>query len=358
MTIYGIDLHPRYQAGINIERARAEGVEFMAVKVSDGTSTTPFEGAFDWLRRGQACGMLCLGYHYLQPGNEPAQAQVFASQLARAGVPGMVDAEALTAAGRPSLTVPGVRSFVDHALAFGVRVPLLYLPRWYHQRLGNPSLVGLPTLWASSYPSRSTGSPAQLYPAVTRDRWAGYGGLPVGLLQFAETGVVAGKTPVDLNAYLGTRDQLAGLLGITPTTHTPEPLPVQASARRPDLEDTSMFHRTPAPDDWTSAKDTWPAERISVGLDPPGGWGGRAILKVTTSEPGGWIHEAQWWRRHGTGVGTPNAPHDPVPISPIPGGNERFVGFQLEIEVPARCDEIALRLAAPGGVHIAPYYER
>lgn len=90
MPIWGVDLHPRYQAGISIEQIRAEGVDFVAVKVSEGVSSSYLAaGSADFLRRGKAAGLLCLGYHYLRPGTEDAQARVFAA-------PGTPDAPRFT----------------------------------------------------------------------------------------------------------------------------------------------------------------------------------------------------------------------------------------------------------------------
>jgi hypothetical protein len=157
MGVYGVDIHPRFQAGISIEEIRREGFDFMAVKVSEGLDGSYLvAGSADFLRRGGAAGLLCLGYHYLHAGDEDTQAKVFAEALRAAGVPGMLDAEALASDGRaPTLTVAGIRGFLDACGRLGARVPLLYLPHWYWERLGRPSLAGLPPLWGSSYVSPS-----------------------------------------------------------------------------------------------------------------------------------------------------------------------------------------------------------
>ena len=57
------------------------------------------------------------------------------------------------------------------------------------------------------------------------------------------------------------------------------------------------------------------------------------------------------------GVGSPNAPHSPVGIS-LGGQQERFVGLGWELVPPECADELDLIIAAPGGVHIFPVYER
>ncbi|HZS22928.1 MAG TPA: GH25 family lysozyme, partial [Pseudonocardiaceae bacterium] len=149
MGIFGVDIHPRFQAGISIEEIRREGVDFMAVKVSEGTDQSYLAlGSGDFLRRGRTAGLLCLGYHYLHPGDEDVQAKVFTEALSSSGVPGLLDAEALAADGQtPTLSVAGIHSFVDACTRLGARVPLLYLPRWYWDRLGRPALAGLPPLW-------------------------------------------------------------------------------------------------------------------------------------------------------------------------------------------------------------------
>lgn len=221
--IYGIDVHPDFQRGLNIEQVRAEGIDFMAVKLSEGTGTF---GGLDWIRRGQACGLLSLGYHYLRSGNEVAQAAVFSQQLAAAGgVPGMLDTEAVTAVGQtPTLTVTGIHRFLDACASNGARVPLLYLPRWYWQRMGSPDLAGLPSLWASSYVS-GTGYASVLYEGVTPRFWAAYGGLPVAVLQFTDHALIAGQR-IDADAYLGTRDDFTKLINAAdPRPPAPDPGP-------------------------------------------------------------------------------------------------------------------------------------
>lgn len=212
MILYGPDLHPQYQAGIDIEQIAAEGCGFLACKVSEGTNVYD---SLDWLRRGQAAGMIALGYHYLRPGDETAQAATFAGQLARAGhVPGMLDAEALAADGStPTLTVESIRRFLAECARLGARVPLIYLPRWYWQRMGSPDLTGFPMLWASSYVAGG-GHPGDLYAAVTPRYWAAYGGLPVAVLQFTDCAQIAGRE-IDCSAYLGTREQFASLVSAT-----------------------------------------------------------------------------------------------------------------------------------------------
>src|SRR6185312_10909076 len=185
--------------------------DFMACKVSQGTG---LYDSISWLQRGRACGLLSLGYHYLNPGNTDAQARTFADQLRRAGVPGMLDAEAIDSAGHATLTIGEIFTFIEYATKrYGAKVPLLYLPRWYWQRIGSPVLAGLPQLWASSYPSTQPGFASILYSNVGVDRWGSYGGNNVSVLQFTDKGIVAGRQ-IDCNAFQGTRDDFAGVINV------------------------------------------------------------------------------------------------------------------------------------------------
>jgi hypothetical protein len=212
--IYGVDIHPRFQAGISIEEIRREGFDFMAVKVSEGTDASYLAaGSADFLHRGGAAGLLCLGYHYLTAGDEDAQASVFAKALDTAGVPGMLDAEALAADGQtPTLMITGIRSFAAACRRLSARVPLLYLPHWYWDRLGRPSLAGLPALWASSYVSVASAPASVMYQSLAPGSWDSYGALGVEVLQFTDRAQVAGQL-IDADHYLGTREEFAALIG-------------------------------------------------------------------------------------------------------------------------------------------------
>lgn len=283
--IFGVDVHPQFQAGLDIERVRSEGFDFLAAKVSQGTTTY---NSMDWLRRGQECGLLCLGYHYLEPGNEVAQARVFAAQLRAAGVPGMLDAEYPLANG-DTLTVPGIRSFLTAVRSFGGQVPLVYLPHWYWQRMGSPDLSGLPGLWASSYVTGS-GFASDLIESVTPRYWASYGHLPVAVLQFTDEGLVAGQS-IDVDVFPGTRDELAALLaggGVPNFTDGTQRKDLTMSAYRldPTPIPTGATATTPIDGTWEAVEDTITAP------GPAGGWRGRILQHLTFGFRGGFIQEA------------------------------------------------------------------
>lgn len=201
--LFGIDVHTRYQAGLDIEQVAREGFTWITVKVSQGLSDTWATAADDWLRRGEATGMLTFAYHYLTTADASQQARV--ARTAARGRPVMLDVE--TGSG----DITQVRRFLDAAAREGIRVPLVYLPRWYHQQIGSPSLVGLPPIVSSRY-RVATGYATQIYAGVPATWWDSYGGGDVRVLQFTDRATVAGKA-IDANAFRGTRDELAALLG-------------------------------------------------------------------------------------------------------------------------------------------------
>lgn len=338
MVLLGIDVHPDFQRGLDIEQVRREGFDFMACKVSQGTGVYNSQ---DWLRRGRACGLLCFGYHYLQPGDEVAQARVFAQQLKTAGVPGMLDAEYPTPNG-DTLTVAGIKAFLAAAAGFGAHVPLLYLPHWYWQRMGSPDLTGLPHLWGSSYVGGS-GYASALYGSVIPVWWAAYGNRPVAVLQFTDKALVAGQR-IDADAYGGTREQLAALIGATVTP-----------GHRKDRHTMDQLPPTTPPLDPNSAPASWPQRNFDVAFDLAGGWEGECAIAFggqdwggrTTDRTRSFLYLASWMLANG----------DLVPVDAThtaKGGGQAVTAHTIAgpWQAPHGAIGITLNGAWPGGGYV------
>ncbi len=203
MTIFGIDISNNNGSGIDMNQVRAEGFDFVFCKVSEGDSFT------DWTWPGyrdaaRAAGLLTLGYHYVIAGDDPdAQAGRFADN--GGGNVAMLDHEANSG---------GIGEFWSVVNAFnrrGIEVVRSYIPRWYWAgAMGGGDLSRVPGLIASSYVS-AWGYASAIYPGDGAAGWAPYGGGTPDILQFSDRGLVAGNW-VDINAFRGTRDQLAALL--------------------------------------------------------------------------------------------------------------------------------------------------
>lgn len=211
MTIYGVDIHPTFQAGINIEQIAREGFSYVCVKASQGTSSSWADGAAAWAGRAEAAGMVGFVYHWLT-GADPA-AQVRTAKAAARGRAVMLDVEESPA------NADTARRFCAEAAAVGLPVPLLYLPRWYWSGIGSPTLAGLPPLVASHYVS-GTGYASSLYANVPGSWWDGYGDGAVAVLQFSDRAQVAGYQ-IDADAFGGTIEDLRALI----YRQTPPPPP-------------------------------------------------------------------------------------------------------------------------------------
>jgi hypothetical protein len=206
VPLFGIDISHHQSSALSLAQCRREGVEFVFIKSSEGSSfVDPVFTAN--LNEARAAGLLVAAYHYVR-SNATAAAQVAnVARVVPKDVPVIPDVEANSGG------VPLVRDFVARLQGAGYTVPLTYLPRWYWQQLGSPSLAGLPSLWSSRYPDTVVGSIPDEYVDVPTSYWNGYGGLGVTVLQFTSSARVAGLQPIDANAYQGTRDQLAAALG-------------------------------------------------------------------------------------------------------------------------------------------------
>lgn len=297
--IYGVDIHRQFQAGINIEKIRCEGFDFMAAKV-------------------------------------------FAEGLRTAGVPGMLDAEALASNGcTPVLTVAGIRGFLDACRRLDARVS--HLPHWYWNRLGGPSLAGLPPLWASRYvsPGVASGPASVMYQSHAAAGWDAYGSLGVKVLQFTDRAQVAGRL-VDADHFRGTREQFAALIG--------------RPRRRKDHSEMDELPATAMPLDPDSDPRVWPQLNYDVGFDPAGGWEGGFAFGFGVQEwagrsvdaARGYLALASWIMADRT-----LSPVDPV-LTRDGDGQVIFAHNPIRTYgAPDGAVGVTLNYAAPGGAYVA-----
>lgn len=200
-----IDISHHQDKALDLARTRRDGCEACFIKAGEGSNFVDSEFSSN-LAEARAAGQLVAAYWY-QRSNASAGAHVALIQrTVPKDVPIILDVEANS--GGIGLT----RQLVDALRAAGYAVPLLYLPRWYWQQIGSPSLVGLPPLWSSRYPNNLVGLLANEWAEVPASFWSGYGGLSVAILQFTSSARIAGFAPLDASAFRGTRDELAAML--------------------------------------------------------------------------------------------------------------------------------------------------
>lgn len=215
MTIFGPDISS-YQQGLALSALRSAA--FVIAKATEGTYYT--DGDYQtWRRQAGSLGRPFIWYHFLSGEDARAQASHTAANVGDRSLPGMLDVEP-TGAHRP--TVAEAVAYADAAAAAGLRLRLVYLPNWYWQELGSPSLAPLAarglSLVSSSYPG-GTGSPAGLYPGDGAGGWRPYGGMTPLIYQYTDRATDGGKS-MDYNAFKGTAAQLLAALGAgsTPTS--------------------------------------------------------------------------------------------------------------------------------------------
>lgn len=208
-TIYGIDVSD-HQNGLPLAMAKAEGYKFCFIKATEGHTYRAkyFRSHLDDARKN---GLVVAAYLYVWWNSTPAQmADAFALHVGDNSIPCILDIE------ENSGTNPEHwKALIWELNARGYHVPMIYIPKWYWERVGKPSLAGLPPLWSSAYPAGG-GIGSAVYQKAGGDNgpgWAGYGGLNVAMWQFTEKASLGGgKWAVDGNAYKGTPEQLQAFL--------------------------------------------------------------------------------------------------------------------------------------------------
>lgn len=195
------------QRGISLR-----GTAAVACKVTEGAGY--FNPDYNRARSNAAAnGVFFFAYHFLTNGNAAAQA---AWCFAHAGkTPVMLDFE-------PSTTHPTMADavgFIDAYRKMGGVIYLLYLPHWYWQQIGSPSLAAFVQrgmkLVSSNYTAYSDNGPG----------WAAYGGMSPTVWQFSDRTPFNGFN-VDFNAFKGTLIEFKSIVrtGKLPAPVVPKPV--------------------------------------------------------------------------------------------------------------------------------------
>lgn len=191
MTLFGYDLS-NHNATPSLD-----GWDFVIAKSTEGTGYKDWRFA-DHIAAAQKAGLLVAAYHYVRGGDVDGQLANIRS-VVPLHIPVILDVE--DGAG----SIASVKALYRAVVAAGYSSPLIYLPRWYWQKIGSPDLTGLPPLWLSRYPDHTARARDVAYSMVGRQ--APFGGITSApLIQFT-------SSPLDQNAFEGTREQLAALLG-------------------------------------------------------------------------------------------------------------------------------------------------
>ena len=216
-TIFGVDIS-EHQDGMSLAAAKAQGMDFAILRLCDGTYR---DRTFrSHLADAESAGLLVSTYWYLRAPSEGStiaqQVDVIDQQMGgRRDLGVWIDVESV-AGDRKLLTGKDVWAAKRELEKRGYHVPGIYSGAWYWEQMpgGEPSMDGLGYLWVSSYGRNLTGKPRALYDGDGGNAHPGWS-YPLGdkrpdILQYGSNATVAGHT-VDINAYKGTRYQLAAI---------------------------------------------------------------------------------------------------------------------------------------------------
>jgi lysozyme len=200
-----IDISHHQDKSLDLAQTRRDGCEACFIKAGEGGSFVDSDFASN-LAEARAAGQIPAAYWYQRSSASAAAHVAKIKQVVPRDVPIILDVEANS--GGVSLT----REIISQLNTAGYRTPLLYLPKWYWQQIGSPSLAGLPSLWSSRYPNNVVGTLASEWAEAPASYWGGYGGLDAAVLQFTSSARIAGYQPLDASAFRGTREELEALL--------------------------------------------------------------------------------------------------------------------------------------------------
>jgi lysozyme len=228
MTLFGVDISNNNFGGYEnpdlgaatafVNALPGEGFSWVEAKCSQGsdfidpTWSTIYAAA-------QANGLAAVAYHYIDTSAAAGQAQTCLQALGGADVPVMFDFE------DDSGSYENYQAVLAAFQAAGINVALSYIPEWYWEDDGDPSLDSVVGLVSSAYPIVGSDYASTLYEEAggnSGEGWNGYGGATPVIWQFTDAALVAGIT-VDANAFQGTLAELQTLLGATVTQPSTDP---------------------------------------------------------------------------------------------------------------------------------------
>lgn len=238
---FGVDLS-KYQGTLSLRTLHKQGFDFFAAKCTEGANT-PDPNYEKHLAEAKDLGALFNAYHFLHSDSSPFdQAKNLADHILDKSVRVMVDVEP-EGSSRPSLATANA---FRHALKqHGIQAKFLYDPHFWWSQTGSPSLTGTGwALWQAEYPFSTHDFASVLYNKAGGNNsadWASEGGLVPTIWQFASSAKISGYNGnVDVDAFRGTRDELAALNLFTdfapkaaPDAPAPAPTPAPAPAPTP-----------------------------------------------------------------------------------------------------------------------------
>ena len=298
-TTMGVDVS-YYQGTIDWAKAKAAGVKYAFVRVSDGNTFKDPKFVQNWTNT-KAAGVIRGAYQFFRPSqNVTAQADLMIAAIGTyqpGDLPPVIDVEA-DGGLAPATVAARVRQWVDRVKAATGVNPIVYTGMYFwRDEVGGPTSFANNPLWIAAYSSQCPNLPSPWM------RWTFW--------QHTDSGHVNGITGnVDMNKFNGDLAALQAFAGGSVTQ--PPPMPtgscVSATLNKEVAEGTCVQAANDAK--WyTCTGGAWIARSSSAGCSTAATYGfcqsatlGRAV------EPRSCVQAASdniWYQCDGKGWATP-----------------------------------------------------
>jgi lysozyme len=201
-TVKGIDVS-FYQGTIDWSKAKADGVVYAMIRVSDGLANPDSKFAANWAA-SRTAGVIHGAYQFFEPGDDPiAQADMLLSKMGSFkadDLPPTIDVE-VTGGLSPATVAAKVKQWVAHVKAKVGRDPIVYTGMYFWR----DSVGGANVLPAPLFHAQYTSAACPDIAAPWTD-WAFW--------QYTSSGAINGISgSVDVDRWNGTKPQLLAFLG-------------------------------------------------------------------------------------------------------------------------------------------------
>ena len=269
-TTMGVDVS-YYQGTVDWAKAKAAGVKFAFLRVSDGTTFRDPKFVQNWANTKTA-GVIRGAYQFFRPSQSVnAQADLMIAALGTyqpGDLPPVIDVEA-DGGLAPATVAARVRQWVDRVkTALGVE-PIVYTGMYFwRDEVGGPTSFAGNPLWIAAYSSQCPNLPAPWM------RWTFW--------QHTDSGHVNGITGnVDMNKFNGDLNALVAFAGAAVVSNPPPPPPVNGcvsqTLNREVTEGTCV--QSASDQKWYSCSaGAWVGRSSSSGCAAAFGWCDSATL--------------------------------------------------------------------------------
>ncbi len=220
----GIDVS-YYQGTVNWQSVKAAGNTFAFARATYGSTKVDPQFSINWPAM-KAAGIIRGTYHFYVSSNDPAaQANLFLETVGSLGstdLPPVLDVEA---GGGTTNLVSGVQQWLDIVEQQLGRTPMIYTgPSFWNENM--TSDFGNYPLWVAEY---GVSTPKQ---TNGWNNWAFW--------QYSQSGSVAGISPVDMDYFNGSRNDLLALIQASAGDVT-LPLVEPPAADQPQASSTQTY---------------------------------------------------------------------------------------------------------------------